>query len=294
MKQKRDYYQEITDRIIEALEANPKKWESGLADLGGDFPVRATGEYYKGINVLLLWIAAGKNGFSSNQWMTYKQAQNVGGQVKKGSKGTQVVFFKMLEVKDRNTTDPEAKTKIPMLRTYTVFNADQIDDLPEKFKPVPIDQLWADIDVGEILKASSACEVKVINQTPHYAPELDYIGMPEKSKFHSADNYYRVLAHEMAHSTGHKDRLDREGITGERTKATYAFEELVAELSAVFVGEQLGIDGDLENHASYIGSWLKAMKDDKKYIFKAATAAQKASEFIMARFHKQAEQKAAA
>ena len=289
-KQNRDIYQEVTNKIIEALENNPKQWESGISGLASGMPTRANGELYKGINVLLLWCAAREHGYTGSQWMTYKQAQAVGANVRKGEKGTQVVFFKPLTIKDKDTGEEK---EIPMIRYYTVFNVDQIDNLPEKYQVETVAFDWDTIEAGEALKASSACPIKTINDTPHYAPQLDYIGMPEAGKFHNAENYYRVLAHEMAHSTGHKDRLNREGITGERTKTSYAFEELVAELAAVFTCEQLGIDGDLENHASYIQSWLRAMKDDKKFVFKAATKAQKASEFILNRVDTQKQKKAA-
>ncbi len=168
--------------------------------------------------------------------------------------------------------------------------------MPESYHPTPAlaDTQWNDIATGEALSDSSQCEIKEFNKTPHYTPELDYIGIPSKSSFDTSGNYYSTLAHEMAHSTGHKSRLDRVGVSGsERTKLIYSFEELIAELSAVFTTKHLGIDGNLENHASYINSWLAAMRNDKKFIFKAASQAQKATEFILKRMAKQDELKAA-
>jgi len=288
-KSKRDIYQECTDTIIHALENDPGKWKSGLSGLLSGFPIRNNGEYYKGINVILLSISAMKNGYGSDQWLTYKQAKSIGANVKKGESGTGIIFFKVLESENANGDI----SKFPMIRGYTVFNADQIENLPESYTPEIVLTDWSNIDSGELLFSSSFCEVKTINQTPHYAPELDYIGLPEKAKFDSAENYYSTLAHEISHSTGHKDRLDRTGITGDRTKANYAFEELIAELSAVFVCSQIGISGNLENHASYLSHWLTAMKEDKKYIFKAASQAQKSSELILARMAKTKTNKAA-
>lgn len=291
-KQKRDLHQEITDQMIAMIEANPKAWQSGLKGFIGSIPLRHNFERYQGINVIWLSMVASSKGYGSSIWMTYKQASDLGGQVRKGEKSTLSTFSKPVSFDDKNVPKGEEPrlVKYWLLRCYSVFNVDQIDGLPEKYypvKPSSADEKWANIDAGELLLKSSACEVKTINQTPHYAPELDFIGIPEKSVFSTANNFYATLAHEMGHSTGHKSRLDR--VLQNRDKKAYAFEELIAELSAIFTCTRLGIDGDTENHASYLKSWLRHLKDDKKFIFQASAQAQRVSDWLLARVDKLAD-----
>ena len=265
-------YEELTNIIIEHIESNPKQWESGLSGIAQSMPVNHEGAFYNGINILLLWISAEKQGFSSNQWMTYKQAKDKGAHVKKGAKGTHIIFYKTYE---KENSEGEKDT-IPVMRSYTVFNREQIEGLPEQkgFKLFN----WEPIQAGENLKLSSDCEIQQQNVIPCYNLKLDVILIPEKARFNTAENYYTTLAHEMIHSTMHKTRLDRES---EKGKKGYAFEELIAELGAVFTCSKLNIHGDIENHASYIKSWLQHMKDDSKYIFRAASQATKASDYLL-------------
>ena len=278
---KNDTYEEITNRIIDAMTSD-HKWESGISGIAKDMPRNARGNYYSGINILLLWMSSGQQGFTSNVWMTYKQASEKGAQVRKGEKGTGIIFYKML---DKKSDTGEVTGRVPLLRTYTVFNTDQIDGLPEA---APVAEFeWDAIEAGERLLKSSVCEVVTENVTPCYIPSRDMIKLPAREQFHTAENYYATLAHEMGHSTGHKTRLDR---LEDKSRRGYAYEELIAELSAVFTCSRLGIDGHTENHASYLKSWLKAMESDKKYIFQAATAASKATEWLLDRITAESDQ----
>lgn len=264
-------YAELTKEVIKALDT-PKVWESGLSGIASSMPVNSKGNYYSGINIILLWIAAEQKGFAANKWMTYKQAKEQNANVKKGERGTKIIFFKKWEKENKEGE----KETIPVMRVYTVFNIEQIEGL--KIETVEQFETWEAIEHGENLLSSSECKIQTANVTPCYMPSKDLIKLPAKTNFNTAENFYTTLAHEMVHSTMHKSRLDRKA---EKNKEGYAFEELIAELGAVFTCAKLGIKGDIENHASYLKSWLKAMQNDVKYIFKAATAASKASDYLL-------------
>jgi antirestriction protein ArdC len=283
MTMQHDLHQSITDRIVAALEAGTRPWEcSWTRSAGGITPRRVTGQPYRGINVLLLWHAASVNGYSSGRWMTFKQADALGGKVRKGEKSTEVVFFKKLEVKDRNATEEDATKSIPMLRSYRVFNVDQIDNLPDRFAPAPV-QLIAgkerDQAAEAALRAGGASIAEDGGDRAYYALNSDSIHLPAFDRFKSVGGYLATLAHELVHWTGAKHRLDR---FGANDRTAYAFEELVAEIGAAFVCARLDIAGEhFENHAAYVASWLKALKDDKRLIFKAASLAQQAADMVL-------------
>lgn len=276
----RDTHQFITDAIVAKLENGVLPWRKDWTsnDQSFSMPRRANGEFYKGINVLLLWIATMEKGFTADQWMTFKQAKAAGGHVRKGEKGTQIVFFKTLDVEDKNG---ESRV-VPMARTYTVFNVQQIADLPCELTP---DLFGDDIDTGarsdealEKFFSATGAKICIDGTSPCYRPASDSIHMPSVEKFETATAYYGTLAHEFVHWTGHKSRLDRLDMTN---KKGYAFEELVAELGACFLTAIVGGETDLDNSAAYIGSWLRALQNDKRYIFQAAAQAQKAVDFIL-------------
>lgn len=278
VKEKFDAYAAITDKIIAAIESGVAPWrrdwkgnQSAMA-----MPLRANGEKYQGINVLILWIAAMSKGYKSAQWFTFKQAQEIGAMVRKGEKGEQICFYSMI-VKEKGGKEE----KFPMLKLYTVFNAEQIDNLPEKFT-VSEDQEMIDtgaksIDFMEKFASDTGAQIVITGSQPCYYPVLDHIEMPAVNQFETAESYYGTLCHELIHWTGHKTRLDRLG----NTKHDYAFEELVAELGACFVTDTLGIDKGIDRSAAYIGSWLKALKNDKKYIFQASKQAQEAANYLL-------------
>ena len=282
---KSDIYTTITDKIIAALESGTAPWVKPWASLGA--PRNAiTGREYSGINTVLLAMTE----FSSNQWLTYNQAAAVGGNVKKGEKGTTVVFFKPITIKDKTITENDDKI-IPLLKTFTVFNTQQIDGLPEKFTQITQPQIsgFTGNEAAENLLAQAT--IKHGSNRACFIPTLDEIHLPTKTEFKSVQDYYATALHELTHWTGHKSRLARD-FSGRFGDAAYAFEELVAELGAAFLCARSGVNGQLQ-HDSYIASWLKVLKSDKKAIFTAAAAARRAAEFLT-KTEEQAEELAAA
>ncbi len=269
-----DIYQQITDKIIAALEAGSAPWVKPWSSLGA--PRNAvTGREYSGINTVLLAMSE----FSSNQWLTYQQAKTAGGNVRKGEKGTTVVFFKPLTIQEKQDAQGDDKEKvIPLLRTFTVFNTQQIEGLPEKFTQAAQPQIseFEDNAAAEILLGQA--EIQYGMNRACFIPSLDKIHLPNKTEFKSIPDFYATALHELTHWTGHKSRLARD-FSGRFGDASYAFEELVAELGAAFLCASTGVDGQLQ-HDSYIASWLKVLKNDKKVIFTAAAAARKAAEFV--------------
>ena len=284
---KRDTYQTVTDKIILALENGVKPWQKPWAAPVSVRPMRANGQPYKGINVLLLWSAAQTKGYAASTWMTYKQAVELGGQVRKGERSEMVVFFKMLvkEAPNATTNIPDEK-RIPMLREYSVFNVEQIDGLPERFyaKATPaLPRNNERIPEADAFFAATQSTVNHGGTRAFYQPATDRIQMPELAAFDDSQHYYATLAHEHIHWTKAEKRLDREDFGRKRWgDEGYAMEELVAELGACFVAADLGIANDLDHSAAYLDSWLKVMKADKKAIFTASSHAQKAADFLAA------------
>ena len=284
-KPTRDIAQEITNGIIAALESGTSPWQKPWKSLGGfgaAFPHNAaTGKAYRGGNVFWLMVQQQSRGYPRAGWMTFNQARELGGCVRKGEKGTGVIFWKFLEKADR--TDPSKKVRIPLLRHYTVFNVAQIDGLPERIanpEPAPREEIpdlvsW----VEERLQLNGG--VQHGGDQAFYAPGPDVIQLPQPSQFTSGDAYNATLLHEATHATGRKSRLDRLHGAPFGSPA-YAEEELVAELGASMLCATLGLNYEIEHHASYIGSWLKALKNDKNFILRASSAAQKAVDYITA------------
>lgn len=293
MAQKVDVYQKVTDRVIEAMESGNMPWQKGWDNCGAEMqmPLRHNGQMYRGINVILLWFEAMAHGYKSPYWMTFKQAKEYGACVRKGEKGTQICYFNIIE---KENPEKEEKDKIPFLRSFTVFNADQIDGLPEKFAPVAIEPVDNGTQADSALEsffANTGARILTEGNQPAYYPAFDYIKMPAIAQFKTSAEYYGTLAHEIVHWTGHNSRLDR-GNFG-KDKETYAFEELIAELGNLYVCSQIDVIPNFDNSAAYLNSWLKALRNDKKYIFKAATQAQKAADLIMELGNWESAQKAA-
>ena len=267
----KDIQQEITDKLIEALENGVKPWErpwdqTGLAILPTNFK---TGNAYSGMNLLLLWLAADKNNYSSEMWLTFKQAKELGGQVRKGEKGTTCIFYKAFTKEDKDTGEEES---FRVMRSFTVFNLDQIDgiEMPTvEHETVSMDSRCerADQFIG-----SAGMHIEYGFNQAAYSPAQNKIWMPALSAFHSEPDFYATLFHEMVHATAHRSRLDRD-------TSCYAFEELVAEIGAAMLMHHFGIKGDVQ-HESYVANWLQRLNDDKRFIFKAAAAANKAFEFL--------------
>ncbi|MEQ5055415.1 zincin-like metallopeptidase domain-containing protein [Klebsiella michiganensis] len=280
VKNRTDIYQTVTDSIIEALEAGVKPWSCPWKRVPGmsGLPVNyATGVAYSGMNIMLLWCSASKQGFSDSRWMTYKQSQAAGGQVRKGEHGTTAIFYTTLE-KEKDDGETE---HIPMLKTFTVFNLDQIDGLPatkETRAEVPA-VTFDPLPQAEALFSCSGAKIIEKGQNAFLMPATDEIWLPERHLFNDAANFYATGLHELVHWTGAKGRLNRE-MKGKFGSEGYAFEELCAELGSAFLMADLGIEGEVQ-HESYITSWLKALKNDKRYIFRAASAASKAHRYLM-------------
>ena len=281
---KADLHQTITNNMIELIEAGTlpwvKNWHCNSAD--SLIPVNySTGKEYSGINILSLWASAQIAGYSCNSWLTFKQAKNAGGSVRKGEKSTLGVFYKVVE--KRALSSDEKPEKYFLAKPFYLFNLDQISgiDLPEakpEAKPV-----FSNNERIENLVRNSGAKITESGNKAFYHPASDSITMPNREQFFSIDNFYSTLLHEMAHWTKHKTRLDRSfSDRYESHKSAYAFEELVAELSSAFLSARLNLAGSVENHASYLDSWLSVLKSDKKAIFSAASFADKATKYLMA------------
>ena len=282
-----DVYQDITDRIVEALEAGTVPWRKPWKSLSGFGPTRLDGgKEYQGVNTLLLSVAAFAGGYSSIYWGTYKQISERGGQVRAKQKSTQIVFAKTVVKKGKDGADDET---FRMLRFYSVFNVEQAD-WPEGSK-LPAEPQITEADYVEPIEKAerivagmpSAPRIQHGGDRAFYSPALDYIGMPPTAAFDSTEGYYATLFHEMGHSTGHAKRLDR-GLTGAFASHSYGREELVAEMTAAFLSADAGIaDQTFDNSASYLASWIKTIKEDPKSIVWAAGRAQKAADLILDR-----------
>lgn len=266
-------YSEITDAIVTALEKGVRPWEQCYRL---DMPLRATGETYKGINVLRLWLQSVDKGYKSPTWMTFRQAKELGANVSRGEKGTRVVYYKTMK-----REDPEQDNKvisIPMLKSYIVFNLDQIENLPEDYV-VTEEVEKPSIEAAEQFFSALPVTVECTTGVPCFVPYADVVRMPEISRFSSSEQYYGTFGHECIHWTGHKTRLHR---LAEKSKKGYAFEELVAEIGSAFLLPQMGIEPLIDDeHAPYISGFLKLLKDDPKAIFKAASQAQKAADYLL-------------
>jgi len=281
MKTNSNIAQEITDSIITQLENGVAPWVKPWSNVDTSAPHNpASGTYYRGANFFWLTMlsSAGVYG-SSNIWMTYAQAQKMGAQVtsRAKGKGVQVIFYKPLTIQgalNPETMQHDSKV-IPMLKTYTVFNADFIDGLPvDDIEPVTVDEFQS-LEECERFIASTGATIKHGGNSAFYAPDSDFIQLPEKTAFNTNADYYSTVLHELSHWTGHKSRLDRDFSKSKRFgDNAYAFEELVAELGSAMLCAHLRIDGKLQ-HANYLGSWLKVLKADSKAILKASAEAQK-------------------
>jgi antirestriction protein ArdC len=286
-----DVYQEITDQMVAMLEAGTRPWsKSWNGSTAPNIPLRSTGVPYRGINVLTLWVVAMTKGYASPHWLTFKQALALGGCVRKGEKGSTVVYANKIEVDDkgeRGDTGEDGKRQVAFLKRYTVFNAEQIDGIEAKYL-APLSVITAtnpDARDAELDTLFSRVPVTVRHHgsQPYYQPSGDHVVMPEFADFHTGDDYYSTLAHELCHATGHVDRLARPSLISTK-REDYAREELVAELGAAFVSGAIGIKlHDREDHAAYLASWLQALRNDKRCIFTAATQAQAAADWLLSR-----------
>lgn len=287
-KEKQDVYATITNKIIADLEKGQltwrKPWSSEHLAENVCRPLRWNDVPYTGINTIFLWATAAEKGFQSPYWMTFKQAADMKAHVKKGEKASPVVYADKM-VKSETDDNGEDKLKsIPFLKTYSVFNASQIEGLPEAFYKVPEPKITNGenriTELEQFFKDTKA-DIRIGGARAYYSQGTDHIQMPPFEAFIDAKNYYSTLAHEITHWTKHPTRLDRDFGRKQHGDEGYAKEELVAELGSCFLSADLGLEPETtDQHAAYIQSWLKAMRDDKKFIFTAASHASKAVEFI--------------
>ncbi len=279
---KRDLYAEVSARIVAELERGAPPWiKPWSATPGQNVPQNAvTNRPYSGCNVILLWLARNR-GWASPKFLTFKQAMEAGGNVRKGEHGTKVYFVKQLQIKDGDSGEKAESRLIPMMREYTVFNVDQCENLPDSVrtgKPMRVrNPDTRDVLADEFLRATGA-DIREGHGEAYFAPSHDFISMPAFEAFKGADHFYNVAFHELTHWTGHKARLDRDLKTrfGARN---YAAEELVAELGAAFLSAEFGFDGDVRN-AGYIAPWIDLLKTDKRAFFTACSKASKAAEYL--------------
>lgn len=284
-----DLYREVTDRIISELEAGRFPWAQpwGAANVAAPLGLPengATGRRYSGINILLLWGAAFEHGRSCQVWVTFKQALALGGAVRKGERGTTVVYadkFTPKAEEERARETGEEARAVPFLKRYTVFNADQCDGLPEglarRAPPLPEREI---MPRAEALIAATGADFRIGGAKAFYVPSKDFIKIPPQPAFFEQINYYRTCFHELGHWTGHPSRLGRE-MKGAFGSKDYAREELVAEMASAFVCAALEVAPTVR-HADYLGSWLEVLREDSRAIFRAASLASKAADFILA------------
>jgi antirestriction protein ArdC len=280
-------YQEITDKIIAELAQGQVPWVQpwGEAKSGLGLPTNAaTGRGYSGINVLILWLAVMEKGFPSQQWLTFRQALDLGGNVRKGEHGITVCYADRFTPKneaERAQQAGEEPKAIPFLKRFTVFNVAQCEGLPPQLIAAP--PRASDDDVvprAETLIAATRADFRIGGERAFYIPAADYIQVPPQAAFFAPINYYRTCFHELGHWSGHPSRLARNqsGVFG---SPDYAREELVAEMASAFVCASLAIVPTVR-HADYLGSWLDLLRADSRAIFRAASAASKAADFLLA------------
>lgn len=289
MEAKKPFHEVVAEGLIEQLKQGTapwvKPWKAG--DGGGFMPFNpTTGKRYKGINAIHL-MAQGR---TDQRWLTYKQAAAAGAQVRKGEKSTPIQYWKFEEeqtkrdennkpVLDGNGNPVKVRVRLerPKMFMANVFNAEQIDGLPEYQRPV---QTWNALDRAEQILAASGADIRHGGDRAYYSPSLDHIQMPNREQFPTADNYYATALHELGHWTGHPSRLDRD-LSNPFGSEGYAKEELRAEIASMILGDELGIGHDPGHHVSYVASWIKVLQNDPLEVFRAAADAEKIQGFVL-------------
>lgn len=277
-------YDAVTTRIIDMLEAGVKPWQTPWAtDHGSDIgliPCNATtGRAYHGINILLLWCEAHAKGYPRHGWMTFQQANAMGARIRKGEKACMVVYTNSREVETTNDKGDKELKKVPFLKSYFVFNLAQLDNLPAAYNlPSVAPEGDERLDALKDLVTASGIPVKYGFNKAVYSVASDEVFLPSYGSFASDESFASTLSHELAHATGHPNRLNRK--FGKRFgDAEYAFEELVAEMASAFTCARLGFEHERES-ASYLASWLKVLKADNQAIITAASYASKAADWL--------------
>jgi antirestriction protein ArdC len=281
---KRDLYADVSARIIAELERGAAPWvKPWSATAGQNVPQNAvTNRPYSGCNVILLWLARNR-GWPTPRFLTFRQALEAGGNVRRGEHGTKVYFVKQLRVResDADPNDEGDEKIVPMMREYSVFNIAQCENLPDGIvngKAARLRNPDTRDEIADQFLRSTGADIREGQGEAYYSPGADFISLPRFEAFKSADHFYGVAFHELTHWTGHKSRLDRDlkHRFGERA---YAAEELVAELGAAFLAAEFSFDGDVRN-AGYIATWIELLKADKRAFFTACNKASKAAGYL--------------
>lgn len=281
-------YDEITDKIIAELEAGRVPWVQPWGTAAAKAPLSmpknaSTGRQYSGVNVLILWGAVIEHGFAGQSWLTFRQALSLGGHVRKGERGTTVVYADRFVPQDEkrraDETGDEAQA-IPFLKRFTVFNSDQCDGLPDGVATAapPPPPALIEPTVEALIKATGI-DFRIGGNRAFYVPSEDYVQVPPPQAYGEPINWHRTALHELGHASGHRSRLNRD-LGGSFGTKKYAFEELIAELNAAFCCASLGIVPTVR-HADYIGSWLDVLREDNRAIVRAASQASKAADYIL-------------
>lgn len=286
----RDIYQTVTDRIISILDRGTVPWRIPFTRRSGEgnsLPRNlVTQKHYRGINVFLLGVTAMMEGYGSPQWLTFRQTKAKGGQVRKGEKGSLVIFWKQHATTDKSTGEP---ITVPVMRYYKVFNREQCEGIEDPDRDEETDNPEAVFEpIAEAMAIVDGYRdpprIEHGGNQAYYAPKEDLVRLPEPTRFEARESYYTTLFHELAHSTGHSTRLDR-GLDAKLAPfgtSDYSKEELTAEFAAAFLAAACGISPPtIEQSASYIDHWKKRLKGDKKLVIQSAGAGQRAAERVM-------------
>ena len=279
---KRDFYAEVSARIVAELQAGAAPWvKPWSATPGANTPCNVVSNRpYSGCNVVLLWMAQAA-GYRAPRFLTFKQALELGGNFRKGERGTKVCFVKQLQVRDQGSDDSSATRLIPMMREYTVFNVDQCDNLLDSVttgKPMRVRNPHTRDELADAFLRSTGADIREGHGEAFYVPSRDFISLPAFAGFKGADHFYNTTFHELTHWSGHKARLDRD-LKSRFGSRDYAAEELIAELGAAFLCAEFGFDGNVQN-AAYIANWIELLKTDKRAFFTACSQASKAADYL--------------
>ncbi len=285
----KDVYNRITDKIVADLEKGVRPWMKpwSVEHAAGKItrPLRHNGQPYSGVNVLMLWMEAESQGYVAPIWMTFRQAKELGGHVKKGEHGSLVVYANTLTKTETNEdTGEDEERHIPFMQGYTVFNVEQIEDLPAHYyasaSPPSLSEAERNARLDAFFTATGA-DIRHGGNRAYYSPGPDTVQMPPFPFFRDPESYYATLAHECTHWTRHDKRLARDFGRKRWGDEGYAMEELVAEIGSAFLCADLHMTPEVrEDHAAYIESWLKVLKNDKRAIFSAAAHAQRAADYL--------------
>src|SRR6516162_2568529 len=280
-------YQEITDKIIAELQQRRVPWVQPWGNAGAPLGTprnAATQRPYSGINILILWRACTERGFTGQNWLTFGQALKIGAHVRKGEKGTTVVYadrFVPYRQRTRAAETGDEPEAIPFLKRFTVFNADQCEDLPADIAPPSLarDENLV-LPQAEALIRATGADIRIGGNRAFYVPSADYIQVPPPSSFFEPVDFSRTLCHELGHWSGAPHRLNRD-LSGNFGSASYAREELVAEMAGAFVCAALSIVPTVR-HADYLAHWVEILREDSRAIIRAASAASKAADYLLA------------